>query len=74
MSLWNPDPCVGDAGWTGETVCRRPYGLDGSNYGRGPYGRCAIVGGADWGEGTVTMSQPLKAAPRAATPWRRRRG
>jgi hypothetical protein len=73
MSLWSPDPCVGDAGWTGETVCRRPYGHDGSNYGAGPYGRCAIIGGANWGA-TTTMSQALKPTPRAAAPWRRRRG
>jgi hypothetical protein len=74
MTLWTPDPCVGDAGWKGETVCRRPYGLDGSNYNSGPYGRCAIVGGVDWGQGTTTMSQTIRPAPRAATPWRRRRG
>jgi hypothetical protein len=67
---WNPDPCVGVAGWTGQTVCTRPY--DVGSYGAGPYGRCAIIGNALW---TQEMAcAPFSAqAPAAPKPWRRRR-
>jgi hypothetical protein len=70
---WTPDPCTGDAQWTGLTVCTRPYGHDGSSYGRGPYGRCAIIGNALW---TPEMAcAPFSAqAPLPPNPWKRRRG
>jgi hypothetical protein len=72
MSLqWTPDPCTGDASWTGLTVCRRPYGV--GAYGAGPYGRCAIVGGAVVGQSAP--GAPFSAqAPLPPLPWRRRRG
>jgi len=71
MSLqWTPDPCVGAAGWKGETVCRRPYGR--GSYGRGPYGRCAIVDGSLWGADAPCA--PFSAqAPAPHMPWKRRR-
>jgi hypothetical protein len=62
---WSSDPCLGDAGWKPLTICRRPYGL--GPYGLGPYGRCAIVGGADWGEVQMTIVKPA-----ARRTWRRR--
>ena len=71
LTPWPPGPCLGDAGWKGLTVCRRPYGV--GEYGLGPYGRCAIVGGGVWGPGMVCA--PFSAqAPLAPMPWRRRRG
>jgi hypothetical protein len=66
MDSWTPNPCAGLAGWTGQTVCRRPYGR--GLYGRGPYGRCAIVGGAVWGE--IPPCEPV-FQPTMPTPWRR---
>jgi len=45
---WTPDPCTGNAGWKQETICRRPYGM--KAYGVGPYGKCKIIGGSNWGE------------------------
>lgn len=70
MSMtWTPAPCTNDAGWTGLTVGRLPYGV--AAYGAGPYGRCAIVGDGVWGQATpcAPFSQQ---APLAPTPWRRR--
>jgi hypothetical protein len=68
---WTPDPCTDPAKWAGETVCRRPY--DVGAYGRGPYGRCAIIGGSIWG--TEAACAPFTAqAPLTASPWRRGRG
>jgi hypothetical protein len=68
MTAWTPDPCIGDAGWKGLTVCRRPY--DVGAYGRGPYGRCAIIGNALWSAEIVCA--PFSAqAPAAPMPWRR---
>ena len=70
MTTWTPIPCEGDAGWKGQTVCRRPYGR--GPYGMGPYGRCAIVGGGVWSAELVCA--PFSAqAPAAPLPWRRRR-
>lgn len=68
-AAWTPDPCTGGAGWTALTVCRRPYGP--AAYGRGPYGRCAIIGGSVWGPEAVCA--PFSAqTPLASMPWRRR--
>ena len=66
---WTPNPCTGDAGWSGLTVCRRPYGV--GAYDAGPYGRCAIVGGAVWGQ-TAACAPFSQQAPLAPMPWRRR--
>ena len=66
---WTPDPCVDEAGWKPLTVCRRPYGL--TQYGLGPYGRCAIVAGTIWG--TEMACAPFTAqAPLPPAPWRRK--
>ena len=71
LAPWPPGPCLDDAGWKGLTVCRRPYGR--GEYGMGPYGRCAIVGGGVWGEEMACA--PFSAqAPLTPMPWRRRRG
>jgi hypothetical protein len=65
---WTPDSCVGVADWTAPTVCRRPY--DVGSYGRGPYGRCAIIGNALWSEEMACA--PFSAqAPSAPSPFRR---
>lgn len=63
MSIWQPDvypPLV----WVPPTVCRRPYNVH--SYGRGPYGRCAIVSHEFWKPDStpVDIWQP-------DIPWRR---
>jgi hypothetical protein len=68
MSFWVSNPCGEQAGWTAETVCIRPY--DQGSYGRGPYGRCQIIGGSNWGQPPVTsFAAPAPAPP--STPFRR---
>jgi hypothetical protein len=68
---WTPDPCSGDAGWIGATICRRPYSV--GPYDVGPYGRCQIIGGAVWGQDAPCL--PFAAqAPAAPSPWRRAHG
>ena len=67
---WTPDPCTGDAGWTGLTVCRRPYGR--GAYDTGPYGRCAIVANVVWGQ-EIACAPFSQQAPLPPLPWRRRR-
>jgi hypothetical protein len=77
---WDPDPCIGNAGWTPPTVCRRPYGRQA--YDTGPYGRCQIIGEIIWGESMrlppftpELPCAPFSAqAPAAPMPWRRARG
>ena len=64
---WTPDPCIGNAAWTAPTVCRRPYGR--GAYDAGPYGRCAIIGGAVWGEEASPC--PIVFTPPVPMPWRR---
>ena len=62
MSMqWNPDPCLGNASWKQESICRRPYGR--GAYGMGPYGRCAVVAGSVWGETPIAPPAPFAPAP-----------
>jgi len=67
MNGWSPNPCVDAAGWTGVTVCRRPYGI--GAYGAGPYGRCAVIGGSLWS--AALACAPFSAQAPAPSPFRR---